>query len=252
MRTPSEKAAQFHALHRRGAPLTLVNIWDPGSARIVAATGAPALATGSWSVAHAFGAGDGEQLPLDLVCANLERIAAAVDVPVSLDVERGYGAVPDDVAGSVKRVVKAGAVGINLEDGDGAGVRPLDEAADRVSAARAGADAAGVKAFINARTDLFLRTDRAAHDVALIDAAVARAGAYAAAGADGFFAPGLADDDLIARLCAASPLPVNIMANAATPPKARLAELGVARISLGPGPYRAAMAALEALAKEWG
>ena len=251
MSNQTHKANTFRALHVRGKPLLLLNIWDAGSARAIAAGGAPALATGSWSVAAANGYADGERLPFELAVENLRRIVAAVDsLPVTVDIESGYGSTADAVATSVRRTLEAGAIGCNLEDsfpGSGA-LRAIDEQAQRIRAARAAADSLDIPYFINARTDVFFQPD-VAHDGAAIDVTLARARIYAEAGADGLFAPGLADEKLIARLAAESPLPLNIMASAATPATERLARCGVARISHGPGPYRQAVKMLEDLAR---
>ena len=242
-----DKARRFAALHVKGEPLILFNIWDAGSARAVAGAGASAVATGSWSVAAAQGYPDGEALPFDLLEVIVGRIAAAVDLPVSVDLESGYAVEPSGVAANVGLILAAGAVGVNLEDGVVGAATPAVYAVEaqvaRIRAARAAADSAGVPLFLNARTDLFLRAPPAEHGASLADA-LSRAAAYAAAGADGFFAPGLADDALIARLCAATPLPVNVMLRGGMSTPARLARLGVARISHGPAPHRAAMAAL--------
>jgi 2-methylisocitrate lyase-like PEP mutase family enzyme len=233
------KAKAFAALHVPGDPLILYNVWDAGSAAIVAEAGAKAIATGSWSVAAAHGAPDGEKLPLDLVVANCERIAGAVELPVTIDLEGGY----DDPAASAARVRRAGAVGCNLEDRivGGDGLYPAERQAARLAAVR---DAAGPGFFINARIDLFLQARPEAHDEALVDRALERGRLYAGAGASGLFLPGLADERLIARACAAAPLPINIIASGGTPPLRRLAELGVARISHAAAPWRAAMKAL--------
>ncbi|HET6805404.1 MAG TPA: isocitrate lyase/phosphoenolpyruvate mutase family protein [Frateuria sp.] len=239
----NDKASQFHSLHVRGEPLVLFNAWDAGSARIVAGAGARAIATGSWSVAAANGFEDGEQLPLSFALDNLRRMVDAVTQPVTIDLESGYGETPAAVASTVAAAVQAGAVGCNLEDSFPATgqLREIAEQATRLAAARAAADAAGVPMFINARTDVFFQKPAAAHDLAMVDAALQRARAYADAGANGLFVPGVVAEDLIARLAAASPLPVNVMVMPGAPSRARLAELGVARISHGPGPWRGAM-----------
>lgn len=246
--THSEKFAAFKALHVPGNPLLLANIWDAGSAKAVALTGAKALATGSWSVAAAHGFRDGEQLPRDLALANLGRILAVVDVPVSIDLESGYGADPEGVAQTLALAAEAGAVGCNLEDsvpatGD---ARPLDEAVARLSAARRGA---GADFFINARTDVFLQNPPELHTADMLESALERAHAYAEAGANGLFLPGLIAASLIEVAVARSPLPVNIMMMPGCPPVWTLKSLGVARISQAPGPYQAAMAALTELAR---
>ena len=251
MTTQNDKARLFHSLHVRGQPLVLFNAWDAGSARAVAATGARAIATGSWSVAAAHGFDDGEQLPFALALDNLRRIVAAVAQPVTIDLESGYGEASAQVAATVVAALQAGAVGCNLEDSftaDGRLREPADQAT-RLAAARKAADDAGVALFINARTDVFFQKPADAHDTAMVDDALQRARAYADAGASGLFVPGLIAEPLIARLIEVSPLPVNIMAMPGTPSRTRLAELGVARISHGPGPYRGAMQWLAEAAK---
>jgi 2-methylisocitrate lyase-like PEP mutase family enzyme len=247
--TTADKYRAFAALHVKGDPLVLFNCWDAGSAAVIASAGAKALATGSWSVAEANGYRDGEQLPFDLVVANAARIVRATDLPVSIDIEGGYGAAPETVAASARSVADVGAIGCNFEDRvvAGEGLYPVAEQAARIAAMRA---AVGEAFFINARTDVFLSAPAETHDDGKLDDAIARAHAYADAGASGFFAPGLVDERLIERLVQASSLPVNIMMFPGVPDHARLASLGVARISHGPGPYRLAMAAVETAARE--
>ena len=233
------KARAFAALHVPDDPLVLFNVWDAGSAKVVADSGAKAIATGSWSVAAAQGYGDGEKMPLDLALANLDRIVGAVDLPVTIDLEGGYG----DAAGAAARARRAGAVGCNIEDGvvGGDGLFPAERHAARLAAVR---EAAGPGFFINARCDVFLQAPAETHDAALLEEALARGAAYAGAGADGLFLPGLIDEALIAAACERSPLPVNIMVWPGTPPLRRLAELRVARISHAGAPWRVAMDAL--------
>jgi 2-methylisocitrate lyase-like PEP mutase family enzyme len=243
----NNKAEQFRSLHVRGKPLVLFNIWDAGSAKAVAASGAPALATGSWSVASANGYADGEHVPLDFAIENLRRIVRATDLPVSVDLEAGYGNVPEEVARTVALASGAGAVGCNLEDSvpaSGALRTPEDQAA-RISAARRAADTQGRGMFINARTDVFFQGSADRHDETMLSEAIERARRYADAGADGLFAPGLTNLPLIEALASASPLPLNIMMADGTASVRKLAEHGVARISYGPGPYLIAMAALQ-------
>jgi 2-methylisocitrate lyase-like PEP mutase family enzyme len=251
MQNQLEQANTFKALHVPGRPLILFNIWDVGSAKAVAAGGARALATGSWSVAAANGFPDGERIPLDLCIANLRRIVDAVDLPVSLDLESGYGVDPAAVGEAFARAVQAGAIGCNIEDSfpDNGSLRETADQVARLKAARAAADGLGGPAFLNARTDVFFQAGSDRHDEGMVATALERGRAYADAGADGLFVPGLVGERLIGLLVEGSPLPVNIMAGAATPPAARLAELGVARISHGPGPYRQAMRALEEAAR---
>lgn len=246
-------AAAFAALHIPGDPVILFNIWDPGSAAAVAEAGAQALATGSASVAGSRGYGDREDLPLDDVLANAAAIVRAVELPVSLDFEGGYAVAPEKVAANVARAFDTGVVGINFEDQviGGEGLHPIALQAERIAAIREAADAAGLDFFINARTDVWLNAGRSTiAEEARFDEAARRCEAYAEAGASGFFVPGLADEEEIARICDLSPLPVNAIMLDGMPSHARLAELGVARISHGPGPWRAAMSGLTEAARK--
>jgi 2-methylisocitrate lyase-like PEP mutase family enzyme len=210
----------------------------------VAEAGAKAIATGSASVAAAHGFADGEAIPLELVLANAERIARAVDLPVTIDFEGGYAVAPEAVATNVRRLAATGAVGCNFEDQviGGEGLHPVALQAQRVRAAR---EAVGSDFFLNARTDIFLKAPRDTHDEAMVEEALARGRAYAEAGASGLFVPALLDLTLLARFCEASPLPVNALPLPGGPSAAELAATGVARISYGPFPYRAAMKALK-------
>lgn len=251
MSTQHDRAARFHALHQPGDPLVLFNVWDAGSAKAVAAAGAAALATGSWSVAAANGFDDGERMPLVLALDNLRRIVAASSLPVTVDLESGYGETPEQVAATVSAALDAGAIGCNLEDSfpESGALRDAADQAQRLAQARKAADTAGIALFINARSDVFFQKSAEAHDEGMVDEALDRARAYAAAGASGLFLPGLSDERLIARAVQGSPLPVNVMAMPGTPPMARLRELGVARVSHGPGPYRGAMQWLQDAAR---
>jgi 2-methylisocitrate lyase-like PEP mutase family enzyme len=251
MTDQTAKAQAFKALHKKGDPVILYNAWDPGSAQVVAGAGAKAIATGSYSVAAAFGFADGETTPLDIVLGNCRRIADAVDLPVTLDFEGGYATQPNGLARNIAQVIDAGAVGINFEDQvvGGTGLHDTADQAARIAAVRAAADRTGGGFFINARCDVFLQADRATHGPALAAAWLERGRAYAEAGANGLFAPGLVDPALIGELVQGSPLPLNILMMAGAPDVAALKALGVARISYGGGPYRVAMRALEAAAR---
>jgi 2-methylisocitrate lyase-like PEP mutase family enzyme len=240
MSNQQQQAELFHSLHVRGNPLVLYNVWDAGSTKAVAAAGARAIATGSWSVANANGYADGERIPLALAIDNLRRIVAATELPVTVDLESGYS----DIAETVKLAIEAGAVGCNLEDSfpaDGK-LRAIGEQCARIRQMRAAAEAAGLRFFINARTDVFFQ----GHPY---EEAVERARAYADAGADGIFTPGVEAVESIARLAEASLLPLNIMVGDATPGLRVLAEHGVARVSYGPRPYLMAMKSLEDAAR---
>jgi 2-methylisocitrate lyase-like PEP mutase family enzyme len=250
MTDQKEKARAFAELHKKGEPVVLYNVWDAGSAAAVARAGAKAVATGSWSVAAANGFADGEAIPLDLVLGNAARIASSVDIPFTLDFEGGYAAGAEGLARNIEKVIETGAVGINFEDQvvGGDGIYSIRDQTARIAAVRRSAAAQGVALFINARTDVFLKSSPERHADGL-DEAIERAEAYADAGASGFFAPGLKEPELIKRLCDISPLPVNIMVMADTPSNVQMANLGVSRISYGPGPYRKMIAGLEEVAR---
>jgi 2-methylisocitrate lyase-like PEP mutase family enzyme len=247
MTTQKDRADRFQDLHVKGNPLILFNIWDAGSAKVIEEAGAKAIATGSWSVAAANGFGDGEKLPFDLALANLERIVGSVQLPVTIDLEGGYTSDNADLKENIKKVIAAGAVGINFEDQivGGEGLYTIEAQCARIRAIREAAEQAAIPLFINARTDVFLKTHPARHDDAQLAEATERAKAYADAGASGLFAPGLRDVELIQKLCELSPIPVNIMILPDTPSPAELAGLGVARISYGPVPYRHMQEALK-------
>tara|TARA_R110002126_G_C10490973_1_gene504710 strand:- start:114990 stop:115751 length:762 start_codon:yes stop_codon:yes gene_type:complete len=238
-----DKARDFVDLHISGKPLILYNIWDAGSANIIAKAGAQAIATGSLSVAAAQGFADGENIPLEFLLQIIRRIAVTVDLPLSVDFEGCFAVEPVDVGANVAHVINAGAIGINFEDQivGGSGLYPENEQCLRLEAARGAAKQAGVPLFINARTDLFLKeTDQDKHKD-LIPEAKARAAAYQDAGASGFFVPGLVQPELIAEICDQVTMPVNVMMRGGAPDMKTLASLGVARISFGPGPYFKAM-----------
>lgn len=236
MTTPDQKAkaTAFHALHHGPEILILPNAWDGASAVVLAAAGFPALATTSAGIAFARGYPDGEAIGRAEMIAEVKRIVDLVAVPVTADLEAGYGPAPEDVAETVRQAIAAGAVGCNLEDGTGRKERPLldlDRAVERIRAARATADAAGLEFVINARTDVYLA--RAAEGAAALKEAVRRANAYAEAGARSLFVPAVSDRPTIAALTREIAGPVNILAGFATPPLSELKALGVARVSIG-------------------
>ncbi|MBV6701412.1 isocitrate lyase/phosphoenolpyruvate mutase family protein [Kitasatospora aureofaciens] len=243
--TPQEKARLLRELHRPGEPLVLANAWDAVSARLVAAAGARAVATASASVSWTLGSPDGGGADREQVLAQTALVVRAVaELPVTADLESGYAATAAGVGETVAALLATGAVGVNLED-EG---RPLAEAAERIAAARAAADAAGVPAFVNARTDVFLH--QLGDPDGRLDEAVRRLLAYVEAGADGVFVPGVADPATIAALVEAVPAPLNVLAGPGSPSVPELAKLGVARVSLGPGLAKAAFAAVRRAAEE--
>ncbi|MCA6123917.1 isocitrate lyase/phosphoenolpyruvate mutase family protein [Bradyrhizobium sp. WSM 1704] len=240
-KTQQQYAATFRGLHRTGDPLVLFNAWDVATARAIAKT-SPAIATSSGAVAAALGYADGEHVPFDMVAGLVSRITAAVSVPVSIDLEAGYGDTPQAAATAAAAIVKAGAIGINIEDGLSGGQRQLvdpKQHAAKIGAVRVTAQELGIDLFINARTDPFLLKFGSSDQC--LEEAARRAAVYADAGADGIFVPGLTDLAQIERLVQRTPLPVNIMVTQGVPEIADLARAGVRRVSLGPWPMMAAM-----------
>ena len=244
--------SQFKSLHIKGDPLVLYNVWDAGTAKIVANAGAKAIATSSVAVATANSYPDGEHLPLEIALRNFQLIVQAVDLPVSVDLESGYGRGADRVADTVAKALDAGVVGFNLEDQiiDAKALYAIDEQAARIKAARNEADRAGVEAFINARTDVYLQAVPDADPADLLANVKKRVSAYHQAGADGLFVPGLVDEQSIKTLCEQSPIAINIMMLPNCPNTQTLAELGVARISYGQLPYHAIMDIVATNARE--
>ena len=247
MTTQKEKASRLSELHVKGDPLILFNIWDAGSAKAVQEAGAKAIGTGSHSVAAANGYEDGQHLSLDLAIANLERIIATVALPVTIDFEGGYATNLTKLQENIVKVIDAGAVGINFEDQivGGEGLYSIADQSARIRAVREAADGKSIPLFINARTDVFLKAYPGVHTQEQLEEVLNRATAYADSGASGLFAPGLRDAGLIRQLCEYSPLPVNIMVLPDTPSNKEMAELGVARISYGGGPYHLMIEALK-------
>jgi 2-methylisocitrate lyase-like PEP mutase family enzyme len=226
----TEKASALRALHVPGTPLVLPNVWDAASARAVQEAGFPAVATGSAAVARVLGYPDGEGTPVGEMMAAIARVVRAVDVPVTADVERGYGLKPAEL---IERLAATGAVGCNLEDSVPGTGELVDAGAQAEFLAEVRA-AAGEGLVINARLDTYLR-GQSSHE-----AAVERGRGYLAAGADCVYPIGLGDEDEIQALVAELGGPVNILFRPAAPSLGRLAELGVARISFGGGLHQAA------------
>jgi 2-methylisocitrate lyase-like PEP mutase family enzyme len=247
--TQKSKAQLLRRLHRGPRILVLPNAWDAASARIFETAGFSAIATTSGGVSASLGFSDGEKAPRAEMLAAIHRIARSLAVPVTADIEAGYGAKPRDVAATVKGVIAAGAVGINLEDGRGAGkaLRDIGEQAERIRAAREAGSKAGVPLVINARCDVYVR--RVGEESERLEHTVARARVYFEAGADCVF-PILAPGGAIAALAREIEGPINVMVDAGTAPIAELERLGVARVSFGSGPMRAAMATARAIAQE--
>ena len=241
-----EKAAALLALHHADDPLVLPNAWDPASAAVIAAAGAPAVATSSAGVAWALGYADGEEIERDEMIEAVSRIVRVVDVPVTADLERGYG----DVGATVRSALGAGAVGANIEDSTADGeLFAVEEQAERLRAGREAALEVGVPSFVlNARTDVFLR--QIGEPEGRLDETKRRAEAYAEAGASCLFVPGLLDLAALAELATTSPIPIAVMARAGGPAVAELASAGARRVSVGPALSEAAYGLARQAARE--
>ncbi|TQF04543.1 isocitrate lyase/phosphoenolpyruvate mutase family protein [Kitasatospora acidiphila] len=254
LRTQHDKALSFHAMHRADRPLALANAWDAATARIVAASGAPAIATTSAGVAWALGAQDGGTLGSSLAVELTARVVAAVDLPVTADIENGFADSAAGVGETVAAVLAVGAVGVNLEDGTrsttgGSPLLPVDEQAERLAAARAAANTAGIPLYLNARIDTYLRgvgEDAAARRQETLD----RAAAYVAAGASGVFVPGVTDLAELSELLKGVSVPLNVLVGAGAPTVAELGSIGVARVSLGAAVAESAYAVVRRAAQE--
>lgn len=235
----AEQAEELRALHHTGRPLVLLNAWDADSARAVEAAGFPAVATTSGGVAAALGYEDGERMPADEAFAAVARMAGAVSVPVTADIESGYGLSAEEL---VSRLLAAGAVGCNLEDTDhsGGGLVPAAAQAERVAAVKAAGRAAGVDVVVNARVDVYLHGGG-------LDDSLPRARLYKEAGADCVFPIFVAAEEDIAALVDGAGA-VNVYLRRSAPPLPRLAELGVVRVTFGSAARKAAAAFLEGLA----
>jgi len=238
-----EKAEVFRNLHRGPDILVLPNAWDAISARIIAAEGFPAAATGSAGIAAVLGYPDGQRIPRSEMMFMTARMAAAVSVPLTADVEAGYG----DPAATAREVIAAGAAGMNFEDMVNHQLVPLSEQLERIRAVKAAARESGIPLVLNARTDIFL-----AHhgdESTRFDRAVERLNAFHEAGADCLFAPGVTDAATIERLVKGVKGPLNVLAGTGTPSVPELQRLGVRRLSLGSGTQRIALGAAQRFAR---
>jgi 2-methylisocitrate lyase-like PEP mutase family enzyme len=247
--TLQAKAAELLSLHRPGDPVVLPTVWDPWSANVAVEAGFRALTIGSHPVADALGGADGEGLSLKEMLAQVRLIASAVDVPMSADLESGYGVSPEAL---IEGLLEAGAVGLNVEDtvhSEGDRLRSTSEHADYVAGLRSAADGAGVHVVVNARTDILL--DEIGDEQDRVDRAIARLVATADAGADVLYPCGIHSDAVQRRLTSELPRPVNALAEASVESRAHLASLGVGRISFGPFLQTALAAAAADLLSAW-
>ena len=249
-------ATELARLHHADRPLIVLNAWDAGSAAVAERVGANCVGTTSAGVAAALGYQDGERIPRALMLAAVERIAAATTLPVTADLEGGYGATPEQVAETIRLALEIGVAGFNLEDSfpaerraaGGPPLRTIAEQVERLRAAREACESLGVPdAVINARVDVFVR--EIGEPERRLDLALERAAAYVAAGASCLFPITLKDRDTIRAFVAGVSAPVNILYLPGVPPLGELAALGVRRVSLGGGWYRCALGAAEAAAR---
>jgi 2-methylisocitrate lyase-like PEP mutase family enzyme len=251
MEYQADKAIQFHQLHRGPRVLVLPNVWDVASARIFEDAGFPAIATTSAGIAFSLGHPDGQRIPREEMMARIGRITRAVHVPVTADVESGYGSKAEDVAKTTRELIEMGVVGMNLEDAGGSKDEPLlflELASERIKVARQAAVQLRAQFVINARTDVYLLPG--GNPDADYTEAVRRLIAYRDAGADCVFAPGLKDAETIGRLAKDVQCPLNILAAPGTPSIPELEKLHVARVSVGSGPMRATLGLLRRVAEE--
>lgn len=242
-----QRAAAFRRLHADGV-LVLPNAWDTASARLVELAGAAAVATTSAGVAWSLGSPDGDRVPRERALEALARIVAAVDVPVTADIERGFGEDDEALGDTIRAVLEAGAVGVNIEDSVADGLRPTAAQRDRFAVVRATAEAAGIPLFVNARIDTYLR--RVGDPGDRLAETVRRAEAYLEGGADGIFVPAVIDPATVRDLVGAIDAPLNVLVGPGAPSVAELAALGVRRVSLGSGVASAAYAVVRRAAEE--
>src|SRR6266849_3593937 len=251
VRVQAEKAEQFRKLHHGPRLLLLPNAWDVASARILEECGHPAIATTSAGIAYSLGYSDGQRISRGEMLEVVGRIARAVRIPVTADLEAGYGTTVKDMVETVKAAIEAGAIGMNLEDVTGedeSSQVALPLQGEKIGAIRETAKSLGVPFVLNARTDIYLMP--IGPEPTRFERTVERLRAYRDAGAACLFIPGLYDRDTIAKLLKAVEAPLNILANPACPPMAELEKMGVARVSAGSGIMRAAMGAVQRVAKE--
>lgn len=244
-------AAAFRRLHHGPHILVLANCWDVASARILEAADVPAIATSSAGVAFSLGYPDGQRISREEMLGVVARVAKAVQVPVTADVESGYGTRPEDAARTATAVIAAGAVGMNLEDSSDesdTALVDLSLAVEKIRAVREAGSKAGVSLVINARTDVYLNQIGAPQS--RYDHALRRAAAFRDAGADCVFLPGIKEPKLISRLVQDLKCPINILAGPGSPSIAELQRLGVARVSLGSKPMLAGLGTLRRLVQE--
>ncbi|WDL98083.1 isocitrate lyase/PEP mutase family protein [Alicyclobacillus sp. ALC3] len=251
MNEQASKARSFRDLHYFSKPLVLPNAWDAITARIFESAGFPAIGTTSAGMAMALGYPDGGYLPFDMLVSALGRIVKSVHVPVSADIESGYGLTPERAADYVDRLVDTGIVGINIEDSVGLAdeaLFPEEFQVQRIAAIREVSEARNLALFINARIDTFKHSEKVTDE--LLEDTLHRAALYRQAGADCIFVFGVKDVDIMHKLVREIHGPVNFMAGSGMPSVQQLQAIGVSRISMGPAALKVAMGAVKKVATE--
>lgn len=247
----SLKAETFHRLHQQPSTFVLPNAWDVISAKMFEECGFKSIGTTSAGIAASLGYLDGQSIPLNKMVETIENIAKSVNVPVSADIEAGYGQTVDEVLETVKAVAAAGAIGINLEDGSGDPNRPIFEISsqkEKISAIKELSESRNMPLFINARTDIYWLN--IGDSPTLLQEALKRAKAYQAAGADCIFIPGLTDMKIIKKIREEISCPINLLVDPEMPSLTELSNIGIERLSCGSVPFRATLTYLRTISEE--
>jgi 2-methylisocitrate lyase-like PEP mutase family enzyme len=251
MKSQKEKAEEFQSLHESKRILVLPNAWDIPSARIFEDAGFPAVATSSAALAVSIGYPDGERISKQELFSVVKKMAGVLSVPLSADIESGFGANIDQLSDTIRRVVESGAVGVNIEDisdFEKKSLLPVEKQVERIQAVRKMSDSLGIPLVVNARTDAY--RFGSGDEKSRLEEAVGRGKAYESAGADCLYPMGLTDKESITSFLKAVNKPVNIMARKGAPTITELEKIGVKRLSLGPGPMYAAMGLLRKITQE--
>lgn len=251
MKSQVEKAEEFRSLHQAKHILVLPNAWDVPSARVFEDAGFPAIATSSAALSVSLGYPDGEKIGKDELFTVVRKIAGILTIPLSADVESGFGASIEQLSDTIRRVIESGAVGVNIEDisdFEKKALVPIEKQVQRLKAARRTSDSLGIPLVINARTDAYRFA--AGDEKSKLEETIRREKAYEAAGADCLYPMGLTDKETIATFVKAVNKPVNIMARKGAPTISELEKIGVHRLSLGPGPMYASIGLLRRIAQE--
>ncbi len=251
MKSQVEKAEEFRSLHHTKRLLVLPNAWDVPSARVFEDAGFPAIATSSAALSVSLGYPDGEKIDKDELFAVVRKIAGILTIPLSADIEAGFGASIEQLSDTIRRVIESGAIGVNVEDisdFEKKSLVPIEKQVERLKAVRRIADSMGVPLVINARTDAY--RFGAGDEKSKLEETIRREKAYEAAGADCLYPMGLTDKETIATFVKAVNKPVNIMARKGAPTISELEKIGVKRLSLGPGPMYASVGLLRRIAQE--